>query len=143
MVGLFVIWRLAKRRSSNRAMDEIAWPELQNDATGGGFSVLNPPGTRQTGGAGFEMEKDREGGGGDYYDDDDEEGEIRNGGWAAAGGAVSPRLGYDPRSSAQYYGSESGQYGYMPDYGQPASRNYCESLQFRRRLSQEVAMRLT
>ncbi|TKA53972.1 hypothetical protein B0A53_03251 [Rhodotorula sp. CCFEE 5036] len=125
LVGLFVIWRLAKRRSSNRAMDEIAWPELQNDATGGGFSVLNPPGTRQTGGAGFEMEKDREGGGGDYYDDDDEEGEIRNGGWAAAGGAVSPRLGYDPRSSAQYYGSEGGQYGYMPDYGgQPASRNY-------------------
>lgn len=110
-------------------MDEIAWPELENDATGGGFSVLNPPGTRKTGGAGFEMEKDRDGSGagGDYYDDDDDDetGEIRNGGWAAGAGAVSPRLGYDPRSSEQFYGSEGGQYGYTPAYG-PSSRNYCQ-----------------
>ncbi|GAA5865551.1 hypothetical protein JCM3774_002048 [Rhodotorula dairenensis] len=126
LVGLFVIWRLMKRRSSNRAMDEIAWPELENDATGGGFSVLNPPGTRKTGGAGFEMEKDRDGSaaGGDYYDDDDDDaGEIRNGGWAAGAGAASPRLGYDPRSSEQFYSSGGGQYGYAPDYGQ-SSRNY-------------------
>ncbi|GAA5988923.1 hypothetical protein JCM10908_006232 [Rhodotorula pacifica] len=128
LIGLFVIWRCTKRRSSKRAMDDLSWPELQNDATGGAFSVLNPPGTRNTGGAGFEMEKDRAGGEGDYYDDEDDDrdhgaGEYRGGGYAGAGGAVSPRLAYDPRSSAQYYGSEGGQYGYMPDYGQ-LSRNY-------------------
>ncbi|POY76420.1 hypothetical protein BMF94_0618 [Rhodotorula taiwanensis] len=121
ILGIFVFWKVAKRCSNNRAMDQIAWPELQNDASGGAFSTLNPQGTRRTGGAGFEMGKDHRGDG-QYYDDEEEEdhaGEIRRGGWASPR-AMSPRLAYDPRMSGQFYGlGGDGQYGYGNEYGQP------------------------
>ncbi|GAA5921152.1 hypothetical protein JCM1841_001174, partial [Sporobolomyces salmonicolor] len=62
--ALLLVWRCTQRRFSDldHNIDEIKWPELQPDGqtVSTGLSTLNPQGTRRTGGAGFEMEKDRE-----------------------------------------------------------------------------------
>ncbi|GAA5887966.1 hypothetical protein JCM5296_001515 [Sporobolomyces johnsonii] len=64
--ALLLVWRCTQRRFSDldHNIDEIKWPELQPDGqtVSTGLSTLNPQGTRRTGGAGFEMEKDRDDG---------------------------------------------------------------------------------
>lgn len=79
MIGILVIvWRCTQRRFDNldNDHDEIKWPELQPDGqtVSTGLTTLNPSATRRTGGAGFEMEKDREEGedGGDEWGDDED-----------------------------------------------------------------------
>ncbi|GAA5895821.1 hypothetical protein JCM6882_001389 [Rhodosporidiobolus microsporus] len=80
---LLVVWRMTQRRFSDldHDNDAIKWPELHagDQTVSPGLTTLNPQGTRRTGGAGFEMEKDR------FGDDDDDRGSE----W----GAGSPRLG--------------------------------------------------
>ncbi|GAA5974342.1 hypothetical protein JCM11641_006748 [Rhodosporidiobolus odoratus] len=78
---LLMAWRLTQRRFSD--LDDNAdfrWPELQPDGQGvsAGLTTLNPQGTRRTGGAGIEMEKDK-------YEEDVSE-------WAG-GADGSPRVG--------------------------------------------------
>ncbi|BGP34632.1 hypothetical protein JCM10296v2_006454 [Rhodotorula toruloides] len=100
VVGCLLFWRLTQRRFSNLDHDigEIKWPELQPDGGETNLSTLNPSATRKTGGAGVEMEKDREFG----YDTDEEEfGRPHAGG--AEWDAGSPRLGYGPNGSEQFY----------------------------------------
>lgn len=99
VVGCLLFWRLTQRRFSNLDHDvgEIKWPELQPDGGETNLSALNPPAARKTGGAGIEMEKDRELG----YDTEEDEFGGAHGGrdWDAG----SPRLGYGPNGSEQFY----------------------------------------
>ncbi|GAA5821635.1 hypothetical protein JCM11251_000945 [Rhodosporidiobolus azoricus] len=96
---LLVIWRMTQRRFSDldNGHDEIKWPELQPDGqtVSPGLTTLNPQGTRRTGGAGFEMEKDRFG---EDEEGDDAEGrglhEVQYAGAAGMGGQRGSY--YDP-----------------------------------------------
>ncbi|GAA5946272.1 hypothetical protein JCM3765_000179 [Sporobolomyces pararoseus] len=59
--AILILWRCTQRRFDNLDgnMDEIKWPELQQDGlVSAGLSTLNPAATRRTGRAGIEMEKD-------------------------------------------------------------------------------------
>ncbi|BGP26960.1 aldo-keto reductase [Rhodotorula toruloides] len=102
VVGCLLFWRLTQRRFSNLDHDigEIKWPELQPEGGETNLSTLNPPATRKTGGAGVEMEKDRELG---YDTDEDEFGRLHAGGGAVESDAGSPRLGYGPNGREQFY----------------------------------------
>ncbi|BGP19283.1 hypothetical protein JCM10213_008198 [Rhodosporidiobolus nylandii] len=62
LAGIVLVgWRLTQRRFSDLDnVDELRWPDLQPDGqtVSPGLTTLNPAGTKRTGGAGFEMEKD-------------------------------------------------------------------------------------
>lgn len=63
---LFIAYRLSQRRFSNLdhggADGDIRWPQLQMDGqmVAAGASTLRPMGTRRTGGAGIEMDGDKD-----------------------------------------------------------------------------------
>lgn len=124
---IFIAWKLSQRRFS--AIDDepdIRWPELQQDA-----ASLNPAGTHQTGGAGFEMGERR------ASDEWDARGPFLGAGTddgrgspamyssvalAEGGGYADGRPSYDPYlgAPANAYPPQHAQNGYYNPYGQQA-----------------------
>ncbi|KAM0752187.1 hypothetical protein T439DRAFT_324257 [Meredithblackwellia eburnea MCA 4105] len=75
---LFAVWRCTQRRFSDLddTGDDLKWPELkpEGQTVATNMSVLNPMGTRRTGGHGLEMEGDAKE---EYYDYGDGRGTDR------------------------------------------------------------------
>ncbi|GAA6022015.1 hypothetical protein JCM10207_002407 [Rhodosporidiobolus poonsookiae] len=122
---VLVIWRMTQRRFSDldHHNEEIKWPELQPDGqtVSPGLTTLNPQGTRRTGGAGIEMEKDR-------FDGDDGsewgEGSPRVGGGAGLTHGPNGSEFFDQPGgyNLPYEGGQRGSY-YDPYLGAPSPAN--------------------